>query len=90
MNAFGFKKIVSEKWSLVKEDWLKIAKGFKIALGGAIVAGLIVFFSQLPGTIDVTQYGNLAPYITLVLGAICAGVLNILNKWATKTEYTAQ
>jgi hypothetical protein len=79
------KTIVSEKGDLIKQDLIKVGKGFLIALAGATVA----FLSDLTGVIDFSQYGEFSPIIALVVGSFCSALVNLIKKWIEESNYKA-
>jgi len=82
------KTIFSARWNLAKIELKKLATGFLLGLGGAILTYLQVnFITDIKGVLDV----SLKPeYIPLALGVITAfnsSVINVLRKYATATTY---
>lgn len=76
-------QIFSRAWSLIKQDLMKVWKGFLIAIGGAVVA----FLGDVSGLIDYSQYGVYAPYVALAVSSICSTLINLIRKYISGTVY---
>ena len=72
------KRVISHKYSLNKQDLIKVAKGAGLAATGAIAA----YLAQALGQID---FGN-AWWSPMAI-AFVPVVVNILRKWANTNEY---
>ena len=77
---------ISKKFDLIKEDLIKIGKGFLIALGGAVCA----YLAQLGGVIDYTRYAEAAPYVAVAVSAFSSTVINIIQKWINTSTYVEE
>lgn len=75
---------ISEKYNLIKEDLKKIWKGFLIAFAGAVVA----YLTSITGLIDYSVYGSNALLAQSVVMIISSTIVNALNKWLSRTQYT--
>jgi hypothetical protein len=76
--------MISQKWSLIKEDFIKIGKGFLIALGGAACA----YLASLSNIIDYSNFGVYAPYVALGVSTVCSTIINSIQKLMSKTTYS--
>jgi len=78
------KQIFSRPWGLIKQDLIKVGKGFLIALAGAAIA----FLGEVSGIIDYSAYGEAGPFIALAVSSVCSTVVNLIRKLINGSVYT--
>lgn len=76
-------KVTSKNYELVKQDIIKVGKGFLLALAGAMIA----FLTDLTGIIDFSQYGEMSPYLALAVGSVCSALVNMIRKYIEQNKY---
>jgi len=77
------KWITSQKKQLIKQDLIKIGKGFLIAISGAVIALL----TDISGMIDFSIFGEFAPYVSLAVASLASTAINAIRKWVSENEY---
>jgi hypothetical protein len=83
-----FQAIISKQWQIIKPEIKKIAIGFALGVGGA----LITFFetSFIPDVKDILVVYVPAIYIPLTLGfvtAVNSAIINTLRKYCKESVY---
>jgi hypothetical protein len=74
---------MSEKFTIIKEDLIKVGKGLLIALSGSA----IVFLSSVSNVIDWSRFGSNSQLYMLIATAISSSIVNLIRKWVGTTEY---
>ena len=74
---------ISEKFSLIKQDFIKIWKGFLIAFAGA----LVTYLTSISGMIDYTNFGQYAVLVQSGVMIVSSTLINGINKWLSTIEY---